>query len=130
MSMSSTSPVNKIRVVIAEDNTDLREMLVALIDEEPDMQCVASTESLEALGPLLIEHQAQVVLLDLQLRDGQVMPHLAELCRVHPATGFIVHSGRASAELADQARDAGARGYAIKSGDIGQLLATIRRATA
>lgn len=115
-----------IRIVVAEDNEDLRAAIEALLAEEPDMLCVGSTASLAELPPLVRQQRAGVALLDLQLRDGLVMPRLAALCEQLPATRFIIHSGHGNPMMAVRAREAGARAYVAKSGDIEELIATIR----
>lgn len=122
--------MDKIRVVLAEDNDDLRAVMGPMIDEEPDMVCSATTALLEDVDLLVEKHQAHVALLDLELRDGLVMPRLAALCGSHPSTRFIIHSGHANPVLIGKTREAGARAYVSKSGDIDELIATIRRVAA
>jgi DNA-binding NarL/FixJ family response regulator len=116
-----------LRIVVAEDNDDLRALMGPLINEEPDMCCVASTAYLEEVSPLIAQHQAEVAVLDLQLRGGSALPRLPSLCRDHPGTRFIMHSGHSNPELLRKAREAGAVAYVIKSGDIDELIAAIRK---
>ena len=52
-----------IRVVVAEDNDDLRAVIAPLIDEEPDMRCAASTAFLDEVAGLVAQHQAHVAVL-------------------------------------------------------------------
>jgi two-component system, NarL family, response regulator DesR len=116
-----------IRVVVAEDNDDLRAVMEPLINAEPDMRCVASTALGEEVGALVAEHQANVAILDIQLRDGSMLARLPALCEKHPSVGFIIHSGHSNPELQRRAMEAGAAAFLLKSGDIDELIAAIRR---
>jgi DNA-binding NarL/FixJ family response regulator len=124
--MDSNSTNLPMRIVIAEDNDDLRALMGPLLNEEPDMQCAASTAFLEDVSPLITQHQADVAVLDLQLRGGSALPRLPALRRDHPTTRFIIHSGHSNPELIRKAREAGAAAYVIKSGEIDDLIAAIR----
>lgn len=115
-----------IRIVVAEDNDDLRAVMEPLINAEPDMRCVASTSQGEEVGPLVAKHQAQVAILDIQLRDGSILARLPALCGDHPSIRFIIHSGHSNPELKRTAIEAGAAAFVLKSGDIDELIAAIR----
>lgn len=116
-----------IRVVVAEDNDDLRALMGPLINEEPDLHCAASTAFLDEVSALIVQHQADVAVLDMQLRGGSTMSRLRELCGQHSATRFIIHSGHSNPELVRKAYEAGAGAYVLKSGDIDELIVAIRK---
>jgi DNA-binding NarL/FixJ family response regulator len=128
--VSKQGAAGVICVLIAEDNDDLRALMGPLIDEEPDMQCVASTAYLEQVSPLISQHRVQVAVLDIQLRGGSAMTHLPALRRDHPATRFVIHSGHSNPELIRKARELGAEAYVLKSGDIDELIVAIRKLVA
>ena len=90
------------------------------------MHCAASTAFLEDVSPLIAQHQADVAVLDMQLRGGSALPRLPALLRDHPTTRFIIHSGHSNPELMRKAREAGAAAYVVKSGEIDDLIAAIR----
>lgn len=115
-----------IRVLVAEDNDDLRAVMEPLINAEPDMQCVASTAQGEEVGPLLAAHQAQVAILDITLRDGSVLARLPALCKDYPSSRFIIHSGHSNPELKRRAMEAGAAAFLLKSGEVDELIDAIR----
>jgi two-component system response regulator DesR len=114
------------RIVIAEDNDDLRAVMPPLLDEYPGMQCVASTAFLDEVPSLIAQHDAEVAVLDLELRDGSTLKLLPELRNRFPATLFIIHSGHSNPELMRKARSTGADAYVVKSGDFDELVAAIR----
>jgi DNA-binding NarL/FixJ family response regulator len=115
-----------IRIIVAEDNDDLRAVMPPLIDDHPDLQCAAVTAYLDEVAPLIEQHQAHVAVLDIELRGGSAFKRLPELSRQFPRTRFIIHSGHANPELMRQAREAGAGAYVRKSGDIDELIEAIR----
>ena len=118
----------KIRVLLAEDNADLRITIGMLMADEADMECVASTGVLAEVGPLAQQHDAQVVVLDLQLEGGSALPQLSALRAARPQTAFLIHSGHSNPVIMESARKAGAAAYVLKTGDIDELLEAIRRA--
>ncbi|MFO1503659.1 MAG: response regulator [Steroidobacteraceae bacterium] len=115
-----------VRVLLAEDNDDLRIVMPPLLDDTPDLRCVAATSALGELPGLIREHQAQVVVLDIELRDGSALKQLPTLSRDFPATRFVIHSGHCNPDLIRSATAAGAAAYVRKSGDIDELIASIR----
>jgi DNA-binding NarL/FixJ family response regulator len=112
-----------IRIIVAEDNDDLRAVMPPLIDEVPPLQCAGTTAYLEEIAPLIAEHQAQVAVLDIQLRGGSTLQRLPSLRAQFPATRFIIHSGHSNPELM---RSTGADAYVLKSGDFDELIRVIQ----
>lgn len=122
-SIDAGSPV---RVLVAEDNDDLRLVMPALLNGTPGFCCVATTACLEEVGPLIARHGVEVAVLDIELRDGSALKRLPALCSEFPATRFVIHSGHSNPELMRRAEAAGAAAYVLKSGDFDSLIATIR----
>ena len=63
-----------LRIVIGENNADLALTLGLLLDAEPDMQCVATGASTDAVLSALDEHSPNAFILDLSLDDGPSLP--------------------------------------------------------
>ena len=57
-----------LRVLIAEDNDDLRDLLVTLVSAEPDLRCVGTADDVDAVIAGTAEHKADVLVLDLELQ--------------------------------------------------------------
>lgn len=119
-----------IRIVVAEDNDDLRAVMPPLLNEHPDLQCAAVTAFLDEVAVLIARHNAQVAILDIELRGGSVLKELPQLRVQFPSTRFVIHSGHSNPELIRLARSSGADAYVVKSGDFDQLVAVIRSITA
>lgn len=115
-----------VRVVVAEDNDDLRAVMPPLIEETGDLCCVATTASLGEVAPLIERHAANVAVLDIELHGGSVLKFLPTLCKQFPETKFVIHSGHSNPEVIRRVREAGASSYVLKSGDFDDLIAAIR----
>jgi len=57
-----------LRVIVAEDNEDLRDLLVHLISAEADMKCVGTAADVDAAIATTAEQKADVIVLDLELQ--------------------------------------------------------------
>lgn len=115
-----------LRILVAEDNDELRMVMPALLECVEDFTCAATTPDLDEVAPLIAEHQVQVAVLDIELRGGSALKRLPALCRQFPGTRFIIHSGHSNPELVRLARSAGAAAYVLKSGEFEDLLEAIR----
>ena len=112
-----------ITIVVAEDNDDLRMIMAPLIDAVPSLHCVGTTAYLDEVAPLIEQHQAQVAVLDIELRGGSALKQLPALRARFPGTRFVIHSGHAIPELM---RRSGADAFVLKSGDFDELIAAIQ----
>jgi two-component system response regulator DesR len=120
-------PDPKIRVLIAEDNDDLRRVLSGLVDAEADMECVGRVASPDQVLPLAREVQPHVVILDLLLEGGSSMHVIRELKTVLPNAQVVMYSGYGSDVTERESKRRGAAAFVVKTGDFDPLLAAIRR---
>jgi two-component system response regulator DesR len=118
-----------IRVLLAEDNVELSELLRALLDEQPDMQCLASVASLPELRERADTAGVCVVVLDIELRGESSLRQLRALRQSMPEARFVIFSGHNHPELTRAARAGGAASYVIKSDGPEALLEAIREAS-
>jgi DNA-binding NarL/FixJ family response regulator len=115
-----------LRVLIAEDNDDLRELLVTLISAEPDLRCVGTAANVEAVIACTTEHKADVLVLDLELQGRSSIDLLRTVRRSGNKITIVVFSGHAHPEMIRHTLAAGADAYVPKSGDYELLLDAIR----
>jgi two-component system response regulator DesR len=66
--VSRVMTVPPLRVLIAEDNEDLRALLVTLVSAEPDLKCVGTAADVESVIASTAENKADVLVLDLELQ--------------------------------------------------------------
>ena len=126
-----SSPVNVIRVLIADDHPVVREGLAAILRSEPDIQVVAeATDGVHACS-LYDQHLPDVLILDLRMprKDGlQVVIDLMSSRRPKPR--IIVMTTYETEDDVRRALHAGARSYLVKGAIPEQILETVRRVAA
>jgi len=113
--------------MVAEDNDDLRTMMVSILDAEADIHCVAETDELAKVSELAAAASPQVIILDIELKGRSSLQGLPELRRQFPSTRFLIYRGHALPALIDAALAAGATEYVLKSGDPDELVSAVRR---
>jgi two-component system, NarL family, response regulator DesR len=115
-----------LRILVAEDNEDLRDLLVTLISAEPDLQCVGTSNDVDGVLASTAEHQADVLVLDLELQGRSSIDLLKTVRKNGNTLTIIVFSGHSHPEMIRHTLAAGADAYVPKSGDYELLLDAIR----
>lgn len=120
---------DRIRIVIVDDHTIVREGLRSILELEPDIEVVGHAASpAEALATVAVAHP-DVVLLDLKLNeDGPVtgLTLCGDLVSRHPSAGVVVLTTFHDQTLVMEALRRGAKGYVLKDVDVVDLLKIIR----
>lgn len=113
-----------MRVLLADDQSQVRSALQILLNQEPDVSIVGETED---AGGLLVQVRAihpDLILLDWGLPGLRTMGSLQALREICPTLLVIALSGRP--EACDEALAAGADAFVSKVDPPEQLLATLR----
>lgn len=117
----------RMRVLVAEDNPNLRNVLAALLDGEPDLRCVGVVGTPDEVLPLARSTQPHVVVLDLLLEGGSSLHLIRMLQQALPPVRIVMYSGYGSDVTAREALRRGAAEFVVKSADVEPLLAAVRR---
>jgi len=115
-----------LRVLIAEDNDQWRDLLVILISDEPDLKCVGTAANVDAVIASTAENKADVLVLDLELQGRSSIEVLKAVRAAGRKITIVVYSGHAHPEMIRHTLAAGADAYVPKSGDFEPLLDAIR----
>jgi DNA-binding NtrC family response regulator len=115
----------KGKILIVDDEADLRAMLKAILSED---YTVTEAENGAALQKCLALEAPDVVLLDLKLPDANGLDLLPQIKKTWPDTEVIVLTGEATFEAAVQATKRGAYHFINKPFDTQALQVTIDRA--
>jgi NarL family two-component system response regulator LiaR len=118
--------MKKIRLLIVDDQTVVREGLAAILAYYSDIEVVGQAEDGNKALALIEQAQPDVILLDLVMpgMDGlTLIPKIKELA---PDTRILVVTSFAETERVFQAIKAGALGYLLKDSSPEQLLDAIR----
>jgi two-component system response regulator DesR len=115
-----------LRVLIAEDNADLRDLLVTLVSAEPDLKCVGTADDVDAVIASTAEHKADVLVLDLELQGRSSIDVLKTVRSAGQQDHHHRVLGHAHPEMIRHTLAAGADAYVPKDGDFELLLDAIR----
>ena len=118
--------MGKIRVLIADDHTIVRESLVALLQGDSDVVVVAqAADGVEALEKAAAT-RPDVVITDLTMPGLNGIEIVRRLCQALPNTRVLVLTMHQEDEYVLQAVRAGASGYLVKDSAASELLAAVR----
>ena len=115
----------KVRIVLAEDHTILREGLRALLSADPKFKIVGeaadgrqAVRSVEKLGP-------DLVMMDLSMPRMTGMDAIREIKKRHPETKIVALTVHKTEEYLRTTLQAGADAYVLKDATHGELLMAI-----
>lgn len=118
--------MNKLKILLVEDNRILREGIKALINAQPDLKVVAASEGDHDTLQQVRNLKAQVVLLDLGLKNENGLDVVKALTTEMPQTK-VIGMGLIPSQLdIIEIVEAGAAGFILKDASIADFLETIR----
>ncbi|GIH13730.1 response regulator transcription factor [Rugosimonospora africana] len=117
-----------IRVVVADDQTAVREGLALLLGLLDDVDVVGSAADGDEAVALVAEHGADVVLMDLRMPRCDGVTATARIRADHPETQIVVLTTYAEDADILAALRAGALGYLTKDAGRAQIAAAVRAA--
>jgi DNA-binding NarL/FixJ family response regulator len=120
---TASSPIT---VAIVEDDAITRKILSAVIESDPGLELLASFDNVTSALAWLETKSADVVLVDLRLKDGLGIEVIRACARYHPECDAVVLT--ASSEDKDVASciAAGARGYLLKEDGACQIVRAVQ----
>jgi DNA-binding NarL/FixJ family response regulator len=118
--------MESIRTLIADDHTLFRDGLRALLASIPDIEVVGEAASGKEALRLAMEHQPDVILMDIQMPDLNGIEATRRILQASPHIGIIVLTMFQDDNSVFAAMRAGARGYVLKGADQAVLLRAVR----
>jgi DNA-binding NarL/FixJ family response regulator len=119
-----------IRVVVADDQTVVREGLVLLLDLVDDITVVGSAADGDEAVQQVVEQDADVVLMDLRMPRCDGVAATSRIRAEHPRTQVVVLTTYAEDADILSALNAGALGYLTKDASRLQIAHAVRAAAA
>ncbi len=119
-----------ITVVVADDQTAIREALAIMLDLVPDISVVARASNGEQAVAAVGEHRPAVLLTDLRMPVMDGAAATALVCEQYPETAVVLLTTYDDEESILSALQAGARGYLTKEAGRDEIAAAIRAAVA
>ena len=116
----------KIRVILADDHPVVRDGLVAIVNQQPDMQVVAEASDGEEALALFDLHLPDVMVLDLRMpkRDGVAV--VQNVMERHPKARLLIMTTFDGDEDIFRSLSQGAKGYILKDAPRTEILTAIR----
>jgi DNA-binding NarL/FixJ family response regulator len=115
----------KKKIIIAEDQTLVRQGLRSLLSSEPELEVVAEAENgIDAIG-CAAKHKPDLILLDLAMPKMSGISALKEIKRQCPGIKILALTFHKSEEYILEAFESGADGYCLKNDTHAELLSAI-----
>lgn len=111
------------KVLIVDDSAVVRERLRQLLARVQGVDIAA--EAAPAAGVLARRLKPDVIIIDVNMRNGGGIGHLRALKRVHPAPQLIVLTNEAYPEIRDRCLAAGADHFFDKSTEYQEIVAVL-----
>ncbi len=119
-----------LRIVVADDQTAIREALATMLDLVPDLSVVASAANGEEAVAAVAEHRPDVLLTDLRMPVLDGAGATAIVGERYPETAVVLLTTFDDEASILAALQAGARGYLTKEAGRDEIAAAIRTAAA
>jgi len=116
-----------VRLLIVEDQPVVRSGLETLLKDAEIVAIEAAATVAEAIA-MAARSQADVVLLDVRLADGDGLAALARIKADRPELPVLIYTGHENPAYAARAVALGAAGYLLKGASKDELVSAIRRA--
>lgn len=123
---SAMPSINRIRILIAEDHTVVRDGLVAIVRQEKDFEVVAETGDGREAVELWKRHRPDVTLMDLRMPNLDGVNAIYEIRAADPNARIIVLTTFDGDEDIYRGMRAGAKSYLLKDVRREELFQCIR----
>lgn len=118
--------MDKIRVLLADDHTILRDGIRSLLEEEPDIQVVGEAEDGHTAVRMAGELEPDVVLMDIAMPLLNGLEATRQIKRYVTRSRVLILSMHENEEYIRQVLAAGAMGYILKDAAARDLISAIR----
>ena len=116
-----------IRILLAEDQTLMRQGLKTLLELEPGLKVIAEAADGREAVKLALQLRPDIALMDVQMPNLNGVEATAEICRAWPEARVIILTTFDRDDYVFQGVRAGAMGYLLKDLPAQKLFETIRK---
>jgi DNA-binding NarL/FixJ family response regulator len=120
--------MDRIRVLVADDDYDARGLLQVYVQGEPELDLVGAAADADGAIELAREHRPDTALLDVNMPGGGGVRAAREIRRISPETSIIAVSALDDRNTVLDMLEAGAISYLVKGASREQIIDTVRRA--
>ncbi len=120
----------KVRILLVDDHTLVRQSLRNFLETEPDFELVGDAENGLAALRMIEKHRPDIVLLDLQMEGLNGLEVLRRARSRFPRTRVLVLSMHQDSSYVVRALKNGASAYVLKHSDVKDLVHAVREVVA
>lgn len=120
----------KIRVVVADDHPIVRQGVVALLEDDEDIEVIAQVSDGRAALSAVLTQDPDLVLMDLRMPEMDGVEATRAIRDRRPEVAVLVLTTYDTDEAIVRAVEAGAVGYMLKDSPTEDLVDAVRRAAA
>ncbi|MDP9437178.1 MAG: response regulator transcription factor [Actinomycetota bacterium] len=125
--MTVEGPAAPTRVMLVDDHRDFRDLMVALLGSQPDLEVVTQAGSMAEARAEAATSRFDVVVLDLGLPDGNGADLIGELREASPGGAVLIMSASLHPTNIERAMRAGADEVLDKLSPPAEVVGTVRR---
>lgn len=118
--------MDKIRILLADDHTILRNGIRALLEDEPGMTVVGEAEDGRSAVTLACQLEPDVVVMDIAMPLLNGLEATRQIKRQCPRVRVLILTMHDNEEYIRQVLEAGAMGYVLKDAAAKELISAIR----
>jgi DNA-binding NarL/FixJ family response regulator len=120
--------MDRTRVLVADDDADIRGLLAAFISSDPSFKLVGVACDADEAILMAQEHKPDAALLDVAMPGGGGLRVVKELQTFSPATSVVALSAYDERNIVIEMLQAGAMSYLVKGATREQILHSLHRA--
>lgn len=119
--------MDKIKILIADDNDEIRDYFGGIISKEPDMELIGAVATGAEAVSFASENEPDIILMDIQMETRTAGIDAAiRILADHTNTKIVILTILEDDDLLFQAYCAGVMDYIIKTDSVDQVLSSIR----
>ncbi|MGL4618017.1 MAG: response regulator [Chroococcidiopsis sp.] len=120
------NPILPIRILVVDDHPVVRQGLVGMLEESPDLTVVGQARNGREAIEIFRQQQPDVTLMDLRMPEMDGVTAISAICAEFHQARIVVLSTYDSDEEIYRGLRAGAKGYLLKDAEPEELIAAIR----
>jgi DNA-binding NarL/FixJ family response regulator len=117
-----------VRVLVVDDHRTFTDLVRMALDAESDLECVGTALNADVAREMVVAHQPDVVLLDVNLGADDGLELAPDLIELRPGVRLVVLTAHGTPAVVRRAIAAGACAVLPKDGSLPELLAGLRHA--
>src|SRR5690349_5554819 len=114
------------RVMVADDHPMFRKGLCVLLNSLPQFEVVAQSENGEVVVPLALQHQPDIILMDVQMPELNGIEATRQILQQNPHIRILMLTMYEDDDFVFAAMRAGACGYLLKGADQDEIIRAIQ----